>query len=259
MGIPNGVNEQIIIDNLLISYASFSARTTKNQSLLFLHGWRSSKEVWTGLINQMAGVGYKIFAMDLPGFGSSQPPQRPMTVGDYAEVVGKFVKKLELQDVVVVGHSFGGRVAIKLAAYHPDLIQKLVLVDSAGFAMDQYKKRLMAGAAKIIKPFFQPKFMQGFRKKIYQSLGAEDYVAMPELQQTFINITQEDLSSDMKKINCPTLIINGENDTDTPVEFARRMQSLISNSQFIILKDAGHFSFIDQPEEFVKNLNKFLN
>ncbi len=181
-----------------------------------------------------------------------------MTVGDYAEVVAEFIKKLDLTDVIVIGHSFGGRVGIKLSSAHPELVRKLVLVDSAGFAMDTPKKNFYRSAAKIAKPFFKSAFMQGLRKKIYQKIDAEDYLATPELQKTFVNITGEDLSSDMENIKCPTLIISGENDADTPVSFGKKMNSLIRNSQFAILKNAGHFSFLDQPEEFAEILKKFI-
>jgi pimeloyl-ACP methyl ester carboxylesterase len=68
----------------------------------------------------------------------------------------------------------------------------------------------------------------------------------------------EDLTENMKRILQPTLIVFGENDTDTPASTGEKMHSLIPNSKFIILPNAGHFSFTDQPEEFIKNLNKFI-
>lgn len=253
------MNNQVVVNNFLISYSE--AKGDNKQDLLFLHGWRGQKEVWNGVIQKLGNyeIGkFNAYALDLPGFGKSDVPKNAMTVGDYAKVVAGFIKKLELKNVVVVGHSFGGRVGIKLAAQHPELISKLVLADSAGFAMEPNKKSLMSGAAKIVKPLFKPKFMQGLRKKIYQSIGAEDYLATPDLQKTFVNVIGEDLTEDMKNITCPTLIISGENDIDTPVEFGQKMQSLIPNSKFLILSAAGHFSFIDQPEKFAEALNKFL-
>ncbi len=259
------MNQQIICKNLLISYTNFNPQASQS-SVIFLHGWRSNKEIWQSVIGKLSGQ--NIYAIDLPGFGGSQVPPRPFTVGDYADVVAEFISKLGIHDAAIVGHSFGGRVGIKLAALHPQIIGKLVLVDSAGFAMDPNKKSLMNAGAKIAKPFFKPKFMQGLRKKIYQSIGAEDYIATPELQRTFVNIVSEDLTEDMRKITCPTLIITGENDQETPIEFGQRMHVLISakggsasgghNSKFIILPNAGHFSFLDKPDEFVQNLNQFL-
>lgn len=250
-----------MLKNLLVSYSEQAGNG--GQTLLFLHGWRSNKEIWDGitqkLINLFADQHISLLALDLPGFGNSQTPKQPMTVGDYAEVVAEFIKKLDFKNVIIVGHSFGGRVGIKLASIHPELISKLVLVDSAGFPMPASKKKLMKAAAKIAKPFFKPKIMQGLRKKIYQKIGAEDYLATPELQQTFVNVTGEDLSEDMKKIQAPTFIIFGENDKVTPVTYGELMKFLIPRSKIQVLKGAGHFSFLDQPEEFTKELKIFLN
>ncbi len=209
-------------------------------------------------MSQLSKVNCQLLAMDLPGFGQSQVSKVPMTVGNYAEVVEEFIKKLDLKNVIIVGHSFGGRVGIKLSSKYPILVSKLVLVDSAGFAMDQDKKIIMNKAAKIIKPLFQPGFMQGLRKMIYKKIGSEDYLATPELQETFVNVVSEDLSEDMVKIKCPTLIINGENDNDTPVRFGELMESLIHNAKFVILPNAGHFSFLDKPAQFTQLLTDFI-
>jgi pimeloyl-ACP methyl ester carboxylesterase len=249
--------KQIVVNNLLVSYSEQTGDS--GQALLFLHGWRSNKEIWNNLFGQLSIVNCELFALDLPGFGQSQIPSMPMTVGDYANVAAEFIKKLELKNVIVVGHSFGGRVGIKLVSQNPGLISKLILVDSAGFPMAESKKKIMSMAAKIVKPIFKPKLMQGLRRQIYQKIGAEDYVATPELQKTFVNITSEDLTEDLKNIKIPALIISGENDTDTPVEFAKKMHSLIPNSKILILKNAGHFSFLDQPEEFTEEIKSFIS
>ncbi len=275
MAISNGVNKQVVINNLLISYSEVQSGGA--QTLLFLHGWRSQKEVWLPVIQKLSVINSQlsIYAIDLPGFGGSQAPTTPprqtghpslnkegntagWTVGDYVNIVAEFIGKLELKNVIVVGHSFGGRVAIKLASVNPKLVNKVVLVDSAGFAMEASKKKLAALAAKIVKPVFKPKVMQGLRKKIYQTIGAEDYVAIPELQKTFVNVTNEDLSDDMKKIQAPTLIIFGENDKETPATYGELMKFLIPKSKCLILKGTGHFSFLERPEEFVKILSDFI-
>lgn len=257
MNISNGVDKQIIVKNLLISYSEMQGGG--GRTLLFLHGWRSNKEVWQKVIKSISDDKYQIFVLDLPGFGGSQIPKQPMTVGDYVDVVEEFIKKLDLKNVIIVGHSFGGRVGIKLAAKYPTLVEKLVLVDSAGFAMSSSRKVLYRSLAKIVKPVFQPKFMQPLRKKIYQKIGAEDYVATPEMQKTFVNITGEDLSADMKNIKCPTLIIWGEDDTDTPLRYLHQMTSLIPNNKYQTLSGAGHYSFLDKPEEFAKVIEEFIS
>ncbi len=250
--------DQVIIENLLASYFYKPSTQANAQTLLFLHGWRSQKEVWNTIINSVSEhSAVSVYALDLPGFGQSQTPRQPFSVGDYANMVRKFIEKKQISNVILIGHSFGGRVGIKLAVKSPNLVAKLVLVDSAGFVTSSTKKNFIMGMAKIVKPIFRLGFMQIFRKKIYQHLGAEDYTATPELKETFIKVVSEDLSEDMKKITCPTLIVTGEHDTDTPVQFGERMHGLIKNSQFEILKQAGHFSFVDKPQEFITLLTQF--
>ena len=255
------MNKEIVVHNLLINYEAYISSNTAFASIVFLHGWRSNKEVWGRVVQDLRSKikDVTIYTLNLPGFGASATPTSPMTIGDYAEVVAEFIKKLELKNVVVVGHSFGGRIGIKLSATHPELIAKLVLVDSAGFVIGSQKKTAMNLAAKIAKPFFKPKIMRGLRKKIYQTIGSEDYVATPELRQTFLNVVTEDLTEHLKKIAIPTLIIFGENDKDTPVEFGKKMHFLIPHSKFLILKNAGHFSFLDQSEEFTASIQNFIS
>jgi len=249
------MNEQIVIKDLLISY---NIQGDGEKTLLFLHGWGSNKEIWQGCIRELENERISLYAIDLPGFGASQIPLKPMTVGDYAEIVAEFIKKLELKNVILIGHSFGGRIGIKLVSMRPELIEKLVLVDSAGFAMDANKKNLANAAAKIVKPIFKPKFMQGLRKKIYKQIGSDYAETSGTMTATYVKTIEEDLTEDLKKITVPTLIIFGEDDTVTPVSYGEKMHSLVPNSKFKILKQAGHFSFLDKPEEFVEVLNKFI-
>ncbi len=259
---PRYMENEIVINNLLVRYSRFGQMKSVagEKCLLFLHGWRSNKEVWGGVVEKLLVINKElsVFCLDLPGFGKSPAPKKPFSVGDYAETVAEFIKKENLSNIILVGHSFGGRVGIKLASQFPNLVSKLVLVNSAGFVSKARHKNLITLIAKLTKPFFVPNFMQGLRKSIYRALGLEDYLATPMLQETFKKVIAEDLTADMQRITIPTLIIWGENDKETPVEFGERMKTLIPNSVLKILPNAGHFSFLDQPENFTKILNEFI-
>ncbi len=257
------MEKKVIIDNLLIQYVQ--SGNPAGDALIFLHGWRSQKEIWNAIMasSQLSALTEQVskfncIAIDFPGFGKSQLPSKPFGIAEYAKIVELFIEKLELKNVTLIGHSFGGRVAIKLAASCPKHIGRLVLVDSAGFAMGASKKKLLGLSAKFIKPFFKPQFMQPLRKSIYKAIGAEDYVTTPELQKTFVKIVTEDLTADMTHIICPALLVFGQADVDTPVSFGERMQKLIPQAKLIILNDAGHFSFIDQPIQFLEALITFI-
>lgn len=248
---------QIVLKGQLVSYVY--NQISANDCLLFLHGWGSSKEVWqitaSKLVSQSANKPISMYAMDLPGFGKSplssvRQSEEGLSVADYAEVVKGFIEKLELKNVIIVGHSFGGRVGIKLSVLYPNYVKKLILVDSAGFVDNTLRKKLFNFVAKIIPTILKNKFGKYFASK--------DYLNSGNLKKTFIKVINEDLSEEMRKINTPTLLIWGADDTVTPVDFGYLMKSKIKNSKLKIIASAGHYSFLDKPEEFVKLLINFV-
>lgn len=244
-----------IIDDLLLNYYVLNGKQTK--SVLFLHGWRSESSLWEKTMNVLAQAGFTVYALDLPGFGGSQYPETAYGVTEYVEIVKKFILKFNLTPVILIGHSFGGRISIKLAAYNPDLVSKIVLVDSAGFIDTSFKKKLKGTVAKILRPLFKIPGLKSLKPKLYNLMGAGDYLATPKLTGSYIKIVKEDLTLDMEKIDKPTLIFWGDRDKTTPLDYARRMRHLIKNSQLEIVS-GGHFSFLDSPIQFQNSLLKFL-
>lgn len=253
-------NKKIIINNLLINYYSSLPDKKSNKTLVFLHGWGVDSQTWLSLFDLLKNFPYVLYFVDLPGFGQSQTPAKDFYLDDYVNVVENFIKKLNLKNIVLFGHSFGGRITIKLAAKNPDYLEKVVLVDSAGIYHHSQVKTFKLLIALIIRPIFQFSFMQTFRQKIYQLTGNEEYLAIPALSKTFSHIVSEDLTSYLSKIKLPTLIIWGDKDDNeaSTIADAQLMKKSIKNSKLEILKEAGHFSFLDQPKEFVKALTDFI-
>ena len=235
----------------------YFVRPGNGTPIVFLHGWRSEGNVWLSIFPKIPDL-FSLFAVDLPGFGKSDKPPKAFTVSDYGEVIREFIEKLGFRSVCLVGHSFGGRVAIKLAAEQPGYISRVVLAGSAGVRERPISRSILAAIAKIVKPIFRLSLFQGLRRKIYRAIGAGDYVATPELKETFVRVVGEDLRPLLPKISQPTLLIWGENDQVTPLRQGEQMREWIPNAALITIKNAGHFSFLDQPEEFSRHLNAFL-
>lgn len=242
-------SKQIIVDDMLINY--IEANPEASQAFVFLHGWQSQANVWLSVIQKFSRP-VRIVAVDLPGFGKSPTPQTVWGVGEYANLVKKLLAKLDIYQPVLVGHSFGGRVSIKLAAQNPDLIKHLVLADAAGFRDDSAGKKLKIFTAKLLRPLFNLPGLEKLRPKIYKLIGAADYAESGALKHIFVKVINEDLSSDMEKIKNPTLLVWGETDLDTPVESGARMNRLIAGSQLVVLPGAGHFSFLNKTDKFVE-------
>ncbi|MDR1377108.1 MAG: alpha/beta hydrolase [Synergistaceae bacterium] len=233
-------------------------------SVLFLHGWGADFSVFRPYLDRMADR--RACALNLPGFGGSQEPHTAWGAGDYADFVASFLTKLEIHNVTLIGHSHGGRISIKLAAQRtlPFQIEKAVLVDSAGVKPKRtVRQRLRLGLYKCVKKIlslpiaekFSPGALETWRRKI----GSDDYRnASPRMRECLVKTVNEDLTPLFSSITCPTLLIWGENDRETPLDDAKIMERLIPDSGLVALKNAGHYPFLDQPFVFGKVLDSFL-
>lgn len=254
--------KNMILNNLLVHYYAWKNPQSGSCALLFLHGWRSEGAAWFPIIPALLQkISCDVYILDLPGFGKSQTPPPSFSLDSYREIIEAFVAKLRLTNITVIGHSFGGRIAIKLASDYRGLtsIVKMMLVNSAGVLIKDARLEMKKLIAKIAKPFFRIPFFSQLRAPLYRIIGSDDYLATPELREVFVKIVNEDLRPILPAIRAKTLIVWGENDEITPRAAGEIMQQEIPNAEFTVLKNAGHFSFLDQKEKFVKILSDFIN
>lgn len=225
--------------------------------LVFLHGWRSESRVWWPVLKRFVKEGFNAVLIDLPGFGSSENPVRAFSMKDYADVVQEVITRLGLSNVVLIGHSFGGRTAIKLSIQNKSLFSRMVLVDAAGVRIHTRALGIKKVVAKVLKPVFEILPLQSLRSYIYRKMGAEDYISTPELKETFQKIVEEDLEPLLSRVEHKTLLVWGEKDTATTLAEAYIMNDKIPHSKLVILDGAGHYSFLDCPREFTEAVIAF--
>lgn len=247
--------KKIIINSLLINYYSKIVKESK-YNIIFIHGWRSEGRVWQEVINRL---NYSCYAIDLPGFGESQLPAKPFTLDDYSEIIRELISKLHLENIVLVGHSNGGAVSIKSIVTNKFPVQKLVLVGSSGIRKKTFEKSTKNLTAKILKPIFKLPVLNKLRNLIYTSMGSEDYVAEPQLKETYINMISEDLSPEINKINVPTLLFWGEKDKATPLSYGEFMKENIPDSKLTVIPNGDHFAFLKHNEVFTTELQQFIS
>ncbi len=219
----------------------------KGRPVLLLHGWGRNMADFNALRNQFPNRSF--LALDFPPFGESDKNIQGWDIFTYVGMVMSLCDHFGIDSVDVVGHSFGGRIAIILSAVRCALVHSCILIDSAGMKPKRSLKfRLKKVRYKLYKKM--GKNLQGF--------ASSDYLALPQnMRGTFSNIVSTHLENYAKASNSRTLIIWGEKDAETPLYMAKRLNKYIRKSKLEILTNAGHFSFTDCPLQFFALVKKF--
>lgn len=233
----------------------------KGENLILLHGWKQDVSSYWGVVDSLKEY-FTLWLIDLPGFGRSDNPKKPFSVSDYADIIKRFINQCRITSPTVLGHSLGGRIAIKLASKNPILLHKLILEDSAGI---RPKRDLPKFIFYIIAKFFKYLIPNSFnlrekiRTRFYKTLES-DYLTAADLKQTFTKVLNEDLTADLPKIKTQTLLIWGEKDPTMEASLAngKKMYRLIEKSKMVVVENVGHFPHMENPERFVYYVKDFV-
>jgi pimeloyl-ACP methyl ester carboxylesterase len=201
------------------------------------------------------------WAVDLPGFGESNNPPTAWGTVEYAELVRELMDALGLHTAAVIGHSFGGRVAIRLAVGHPERVTKLVLVNCAGIRPKRkpkyYARFALAKLGKAAERF-GGRAGARLRARILERTASADYLSAGALRGTFVRVVNEDLRDQLPHVAVPTLLIWGDQDRATPLVDGKLMETLIPDSGLVVFKGAGHYSYVDAAPAFGRVVRHFL-
>lgn len=229
------------------------------QSLIMLHGWSldpSKEHKWQRFRDDLATQGVSSIFLKIPGL--SAPLDKVWNLNDYAEWLEQ--KLADQKKVVLLGHSFGGQVAVRYAAQHPDKVEALILLDSSGIRdhalWPTFKRGAFLLLAKLGKIFFQHEF---FRNMLYKLARERDYQqAPPLLRRTMSQILDDEVVKDLSKITAPTLLVWGKNDQVTPLKLARIFAQHIPHSQLQVVNDARHSPQYTHSAEVAQIVHQFL-
>ena len=228
--------------------------------VLVLHGWGASVEAVTPIARALAAE-HTVHSLDLPGFGRSALPPEAWGVPDYERFVLAFMDAVGLERADVVGHSFGGRIAIRIGADAPERVGRLVLVDSAGIrgrrGLRYHRRVAMAKLGKLAARVLGSRGRR-LQERLRARAASSDYAQAGALRPTFVKVVNEDLRELLPRIAAPTLLIWGDRDTDTPLRDGRLMEELIPNAGLVVLESAGHYSYADEPLRFGRVVGHFL-
>lgn len=239
--------------------------------LLCLHGWGGSKESFAELRAALKGSAIDILTPDLPGFGSENEPSKPFNVDDYADWVEQWLKEAliahssKLKALYVLGHSHGGRIAIKLATRHSLPIKHLYLCAAAGIRRPRHLKRIIGlTLAKTGKTLLSIPGIRSLRplgkKLLYKLVRVHDYEkASPIMRQSLILTTEEDLRPLLSKIKIPTDLFWGKQDGMTPFADALIMEKEIPNSTLHAYEGVRHGVHRDKAKEIANVIRTTIN
>lgn len=236
----------------------------KQQDLIILHGWNLSGKRFDPLTRELKKLGFRIFAPDFPGFGEEPAPDTAWHVADYAHFLNAYIKKNNIKKPVLVGHSFGGRVALKFAELYPAMVDKLVLTGTPGFSpIPSPKLKFFLFISKIGGVVFMLPGLKSAadkaRKWLYYIAGAREFLrAEGSMRQTFKYIVSDDLVASMNSVCVPCMLVWGELDTIVPVAIAKRMEAQINGAILTVIPGADHGVPFRQAKQFAAEISKFL-
>ncbi len=230
------------------------------EPLLMLHGWGGNSLSFMGA-GSLLEERYQTLAPDLPGFGFSEAPPAAWGSADYARAIAELPKSAGYESVNVIGHSFGGKVALALATAYPELVKKLVIVASPIVTMPpepgvRSRSRRFATLRRVasLLPPLRERMLSWGRERF----GSEDYKSAGVLRPTLVRVVNEDWRASLASVGVPVLLIWGSADTEVPLRVAEEAIGELTDARLVTLDGAGHFPFLDQPEAFAEAVTSFL-
>ena len=240
-------NKQLVAGNVLSSYTEAG----KGNPLVLLHGWGCCAGTFKDLQEDLSEK-FRVVAVDFPGFGRSEEPKEIWGCAEYAQWTQQFLKKINIHAPVILGHSFGGRIALVLHSRIP--VSKLILTGSPGItAAGRPPKKTWA-------TYLPDCLKKGIlRECLIKMAGSDDYKrATPHMREVLKKVIAEDLRPYAAKISIPTLLIWGANDKETPPATGKDFNATIHASTLEIMADCGHYAFLENKNAFLDLINKFL-
>ena len=253
----------------------------KGPAVLLIHGLGGSAENWQPNIDALAEK-YRVYVLDLPGFGRSDKPVVPYSVPYFAGFLPEFLALQGIERVTLVGNSMGGAIAVQVACSRPDMVDKLVLVDAAGFGT---KANIAFRLVSI--PFLGERLIRSSRKATQNvlrtlfhdpSLVTEEMIdfaleiaGRPGYRESFLTTVRSVLSfrgakgtfvqstlDSAHRLRCPTLVVWGRQDKLLPIQDAHIAASVIPNAKLELLDACGHCPQLEHPEAFNSTVLRFL-
>lgn len=232
------------------------------KSIVILPGWGDTRSSWYPII-QFLQDSFTVYIVDYPGFGKSSLPKKDLTIYDYSDLIYEWMRELELDNPILIGHSFGGRIIITLTGYYHYHFSDIILMSSAGIPPKKtwhtVLKNFSYKALRKLGHFFPKKIRKKYFDKLFSLFASDDYKSLDiTMRTTFKNVIHENLTSYLSKIDARVLLIWGNKDHSTPIRDATIMHQNIKESELIVLDQVGHFPYLERLSLIVSILYEQL-
>lgn len=233
------------------------------QPYLYLHGWGCHYGVFDPLMENLKDLGQQI-AIDFPGFGQSPLPPSAWDTEKYAECIKIFLDRQNISTCIVITHSFGGRVALRLAKRWPETFSAMILIAAAGLKRKvPWQRRLriktIRNSARLVEKMIPGSLGRKLKETLYSKIASRDYQNAGELRPILVKVVNEDLTHLLPQIQNPVLLLYGGDDTETPPAMGKRIADLLPNSTYVEIPGFDHLSILDRGRHQVEHrIRQFL-
>lgn len=241
----------MVINDCNINYIDYGK--SKSQAIVLLHGWGQNIEMMKSVGDQFQ-ENFRIIIPDLPGFGQSSEPKYPWELEEYVKFLEEFLTNLKVLNPIIIGHSFGGKIGLLYASRNK--VEKLIGLASP-YKQQIKKETLKVKVLKTAKKIPLLNKLEGFAKK---HIGSTDYKNASEMmRKIMVNHVNCDITEDVKKIKCPTLLIWGTMDMAVSIDDAYELEKLIDNCGLVTYDGCSHYAYLERLGQTISVLNSFLN
>lgn len=239
----------MIIKDVDINYVDYGA---KSNPIVLLHGWGQNIEMMQGLGNQFINTN-RIIIVDLPGYGKSEEPKEVWTVDDYVLFLKELLDKLHVDNPIIIGHSFGGKIGLLYATKYN--VKKLICLASP-YKKNVKKLSLKTKLLKAAKKIPVLNKLEGFAKR---HIGSTDYKnASDMMRKILVETVNYDISDQLYKIKCPTLLIWGTMDQAVSINDAYELEKLIDNCGLVTYEGCSHYAYLERFDQTIRVLKSFI-
>lgn len=237
------------INGVKINYILYGNNHKK--TVVLLHGWGQNIDMMKPIGNNLE-ENFQILILDLPGFGLSSEPTYPWNLNDYVEAIHELIFRLNLKDIIIMGHSFGGKLALLYAS-------KYEVVKVVVFASPINHNVKISTKTKILKSIKKLPGMDRLSEIAKKYIGSTDYKkASPLMREILVNHINTDIYNELSKIKAPTLIVWGTNDMVADISVAYEIEKAIKGSGVVVYEGCSHYAYLERLNQTTNVLKSFL-